>query len=960
MKARMAKTAFKRVTALFIGCCLGLGSSVYPEEMIIFNTLKISATEYQAIFYVSPEGDDSGDGSYDLPFRTLERARDEVRKINGDMSGDICVYLRGGTYCLTEPVVFDTRDSGTNGHRIIYTAYESEIPVINGASQVTGWTQYNEKIYKASLDRDYKLRNLYVNDKRASMTSKTVSAQGGFGEYSVTAGQADWAWDSGKKSDGASYKSDDIPKISSNKDDLEIVNGTTWNENIVCSRDVIDINGSTVILFQQPYGAIAQTPGWNAGFSTSGTHTIYNAFEFMDEPGEFYFDKTEKILYYYPREGEDMRFADVEAPTAERLIVIDGESVQNRVKNLSFSGITFENTDYQLTEVAGSHGKATCQASNSYIAFADSNWHSKKYEMDDTLPAMIDITNSESISFTGNIIKHSGSDGLSMTNDVVDSYVTGNYINDITASGITIGHPQHIYIGDGTAQNHEKYAPGIEGICKNNVVSSNMLYDISVVHGFGGCAAITAYYVEGLKITHNQINRTAYNGIHLGWGWCEFLDSDTCRDNEICYNRVTDCLNRLHDSGGIYTIGQMPGTIINENYVERIPAAAPYQPTYGLHNDEGTAYIEENDNVLEISPDVTYTINCEDFGKKHHLTILRTYASICKMGINPPDSQIEDPIVVSDNVWPFEQYKICLASGLQDEYKSLIPEYLLSDADYVFPAACQTKCSSVLPIRNLGTKEKIIWIAPDGTKIFAAGSSITKASGSSSAIKTPLNDGEYRIYVTDRSGNILSESSKILRVTGSATQVDADTYTDNFGVQTENCSEGGKDVAYIDNGDYVGYAAADFGNGASSINLRVASGSSGGTISVRLDGPEGELIGTCKVENTDGWQTWKTQTCEITPTSGKHALYFVFSGGEGSLLNVRWWKINTEVLPVVYGDADRSGCINIIDMIMLKNSVLEGNLSEECDLDGSCTVDSDDVFVMQDYLFGKTEKLPIE
>jgi len=54
----------------------------------------------------------------------------------------------------------------------------------------------------------------------------------------------------------------EVPEITRNKDDLEIVNGTTWNENIVCTRDVITANGYRVLLLQQPYGAIAQTPGW--------------------------------------------------------------------------------------------------------------------------------------------------------------------------------------------------------------------------------------------------------------------------------------------------------------------------------------------------------------------------------------------------------------------------------------------------------------------------------------------------------------------------------------------------------------------------------------------------------------------------------------------------------------------------------------------------------------------------
>ena len=93
-------------------------------------------------------------------------------------------------------------------------------------------------IYKASLNRSTKLRNLYVNDARATLTSKTVAAAGGSGTYSVTAGQASWAWASGSNSDGVKYARRTCPAIASNKDDLEIVNGTTWNENIVCVRDV--------------------------------------------------------------------------------------------------------------------------------------------------------------------------------------------------------------------------------------------------------------------------------------------------------------------------------------------------------------------------------------------------------------------------------------------------------------------------------------------------------------------------------------------------------------------------------------------------------------------------------------------------------------------------------------------------------------------------------------------------
>lgn len=909
-----------------------------------------------AQFFVSPDGSDSGDGSFESPFKTIGAARDAVRRLNGDMSGDIVVYLRGGDYRITEPVVFDTRDSGTNGHKIIYTAYKDEVPVINGAQKVSGWTKYNDKLWSAPLDRDTKLRNFYVNDRRANMGSVRVNAKGGYGEYSVRAGQADWAWDSGKKSDGVSYNASDIPRITSNFDDLEIINGTTWNENIVCTRDVKYENGSLVLLMQQPYGAIAQTPGWGAGFSTGGTHTIYNSLSFVDDPGEFYFDKTAGKVYYYPRQGEDMSSADAEAPIADQLIVIKGNSTSDRVTGISFEGITFANTDYQLTDVAGSHGKTTCQAAQTYTAFADSNWHKYKYEMADTLPAAINVTNSDSIEFIGNVVKHTGADGISMTNDVINSTVTGNYITDITSSGITVGHPQHIYIGDASWDNHEKFPKGIEGICKNDLISQNMLYDISVVHGFGGCAAITTYYADSVKILSNTIEKTAYNGIHLGWGWCNFKDSTTCRDNMICYNRVINSLNRLHDSGGIYTIGQMPGTVINENYIQGIPAAAPYQPTYGLHNDEGTAYIQENDNVLEISPNVTYTINCEEYGDKHDLTIKRTYATVNKMGKNPPYSDIDTPIVVSDNVWPLEQYKVCLNSGVSGEYSSLVPVWLKSEADQVFPASCQTTGGSMLPIRRGGNT---VWIAPDGTSSFKAGSSMTKAGGSADKIRTPADEGEYRIYVVDGSGKILSKSSHILRVSGSSSGTEAESADYKSGVQTENCSEGGTDVAYIEDGDYIGFKNVDM-TGGESIDLRIGSNGTEASLEVRIDSPDGKLIGKMNVEGTGGWQKWATQNCTISPVDGSHDLYFVFRGGDGYLYNLNWWRLNVAETPFTLGDVDNDGHIDSFDLALLREAVSDGDMDDirASDIDGNGEIDNNDVHLLSEFILGNITSFP--
>src|SRR5690349_15025408 len=78
----------------------------------------------QATYYVSPNGSDSNTGtSITSPFATLDHARQVVQSVNGSMTGDIVVYLLGGTYSFSNTVTFTPRDSGTNGHQIFYEAY---------------------------------------------------------------------------------------------------------------------------------------------------------------------------------------------------------------------------------------------------------------------------------------------------------------------------------------------------------------------------------------------------------------------------------------------------------------------------------------------------------------------------------------------------------------------------------------------------------------------------------------------------------------------------------------------------------------------------------------------------------------------------------------------------------------------------------------------------------------------
>jgi hypothetical protein len=105
------------------------------------------------------------------------------------------------------------------------------------------------------------------------------------------------------------------------------------------------------------------------------------------------------------------------------------------------------------------------------------------------------------------------------------------------------------------------------------------------------------------------------------------------------------------------------------------------------------------------------------------------------------------------------------------------------------------------------------------------------------------------------------------------------------GVQTEDCCEGGQNLSDLHDGAYTVYNNIDLTN-AAIFAARVSSKEHKGSIQVHLDDPNGALIGTCSISNTDGLQAWVTKVCKITPIGGTHNICLVFSGGG---FNVEWF-----------------------------------------------------------------------
>jgi hypothetical protein len=103
------------------------------------------------------------------------------------------------------------------------------------------------------------------------------------------------------------------------------------------------------------------------------------------------------------------------------------------------------------------------------------------------------------------------------------------------------------------------------------------------------------------------------------------------------------------------------------------------------------------------------------------------------------------------------------------------------------------------------------------------------------------------------------------------------------GTQTAPASEGGECIGWIEQGDWVQYDRVDFGSRTEHLEIRAASETSGGVIEIRLEEPNGELLGSCRVPNTGGWQSWASYKATIKPVSGVRRICLAFKGPPSSI-----------------------------------------------------------------------------
>ncbi|EMS73852.1 X2-like carbohydrate binding domain-containing protein [Ruminiclostridium cellobioparum] len=598
----------------------------------------------QQSFYVSPTGNDSDSGTSGEPFKTVARAKEAVSEINSSMTGDIYVYLENGTYTLNDTLNFGSSDSGTNGHNIIYTAAPGANPVISGGADVSnGWELYdNEKNIYRRTGVDWDFRQLYIDDDRGIRAREPNLADQVTGGPYFRAANGSYPYQ---------IRPSDISTTSMSAITLngtaEMVVVQSWSQ--VRGR-VGSFNTTTgAIDFKYPESGFS----YNHHSQGDSPYFLENDLSLLDAEGEWFLDTAQDTLYYKPVSGQTMNSTQIIAPRLETLVNFRGNSKENKVHNIVFSGITFK---YSNWLAPSSYGYVDVQAGFRYQTVTGGDNSEIRNTARYTAPAgMLQLKNTSSITIENNTFQYSGSWGIIGYEATDHTLIDWNSFIRNAGGGVAMGIVGDLW--DDTEGREPSYTVP-DGQSLYDTITNNTIDTVAL--DYKDMVGIGAMLPQNMTIANNEISDLPYTGITIGWNWSDVDHGMT--NNQVYQNYVHDSVRLLQDGGGIYTLGRMDGrSNFYHNYIKnmRVGPWAAWNHIMGIYMDNGSSYKMAERNVIENTEGVFSAAN-----SPNHDNIIRyNYYNIDKFDGISGSNITYGNIKVSGTDWPQEARDIIAAAG---------------------------------------------------------------------------------------------------------------------------------------------------------------------------------------------------------------------------------------------------------------------------------------------------------
>jgi hypothetical protein len=584
---------------------------LFITAILIVGFVSCSSDSGTTIF-VSPSGNDTNPGTEKKPFATISHARDIVRRLKEDHSGEnITVYLRGGDYRLLKTLVFSTEDSGDQGQIITYKAFPGEKPVISSDFPVKNWEKptcvpdglpekVKENIWVADVSGITKIKeNQEVSPSVANQMDRTkrfFTLYDGKTRLQRARGK-DFSLVQMERNDKTDPQTFRFPeKVLKNWTDikdaeLHLIPHYIWVSNILPLESVIEKEGLARVAVPCTY--ILNPP---KKMKYKSTAFVENALALLDEPGEWVLHSETNILYYWPKDGKPGDH--ITAPLLTELIRVEGDidyegATDIPVKNLVFEGLTFTRADRFPW-----HGKTGWGIQHDWERF-------------DSPSAMFRFRGAENCVIENCHFTTAGSTGIRFDLYCQNNKVIGNHIEHIGGAGILLAG----------------YGPGTKDVNRKNEISNNLMHDIGEF--YFGSSAIFAWQSGENTIAHNHLYNLPYTGIlatgRIVWDpegksecsktvrWKEvggkekvaelYWNRDSTwyqrekylhsRNNMIYRNDIHNATQVTGDANCIYISGAGRGNVVLENYCHDI--YGPRMHTFiRCDDDQNETRIERN------------------------------------------------------------------------------------------------------------------------------------------------------------------------------------------------------------------------------------------------------------------------------------------------------------------------------------------------------------------------------
>jgi Right handed beta helix region len=533
-----------------------------------------------ATYYVSPGGNDANPGTESSPFQTFGKAQTVVRSIPKNEA--TTVYIRKGTYSLTQPLAFNEADSGQPGAKVRWQGYPGEDVVISGGRSLSGWTAVGDGSYKASA-QGLNFRQLYINGKRA-IRARTPNLGSGKDYFRLRGpilndpNNPYSAYNKPEKLIGVSCE--DMAGVPIG---AEQVIQRSWNQaRVRIAGSNCSAGNFAWVYHQEPDRSILFDNADDGVSYSSQSYHMEGAKEFLDSPGEWFLDKNADTVYYRPLAGEAIGQAT--APVLETVLEVKGlnrayDGPSSPVHDLEFAGLTFQDTGWTFADGQGYQG---IQAG--IMKFSKNGQIIDSTAQRNPTPSAVKLSFTKDVLFENNQFQHIGGDGINLFLGNLRTNLNRNVITDISGNCVTV---------EGGIVNTGADSERVV----DNTISNNRISRCA--QDYYGSAGIAGYFMSGLKIVHNELSDMPFSAISLGWG--HTTDKTNLQDNWVSQNNIHDVVKLLNDGGAVYALSYQPGTVIEKNWIHSI-VRSPWTHVYpvaGVYLDNGASGITVRDNAIE-------------------------------------------------------------------------------------------------------------------------------------------------------------------------------------------------------------------------------------------------------------------------------------------------------------------------------------------------------------------------